>query len=79
MPDLGLSGNGCDLANLLLLECVDYTALTDIGIANETNRDLLFVLVEKSELTKKIEQGGFSKTMLEGSMISECGISNYYY
>jgi hypothetical protein len=46
LPHFGLTRNRCDLADLLLAQRVDDGTLADIGIANETNADLLFVLVQ---------------------------------
>jgi hypothetical protein len=65
LPDFGLSGNRRDGADLLLFQSVDDTALADIGITNETNRDLLFVRVQDRELPEQLNEGTFTKRVVD--------------
>jgi hypothetical protein len=50
LPDFGFSRDRRDRADLLLLESVDDTGFTDIGVAYESYGYLLFVGVENREL-----------------------------
>ena len=50
LPNLGLTGNWGNLTAGLLHERVDDGGFTNIGIANESNRDTLLLLVQHVEL-----------------------------
>lgn len=52
LPDLGFTGDGSHIADLLLLEGVDNGRLADVGVANEADRDLLAVREEGGELSE---------------------------
>jgi hypothetical protein len=48
---LGFTRDRRDSADLLLLERVDDTTLADIGVSDQTDRDLLFVRMQDGELS----------------------------
>lgn len=56
LPNLSLSWNWSCLADSLLEERVDHTGLSDIGITNEANADVLLVSVEDVELPEEIDE-----------------------
>ena len=56
LPDLSLSWDGRDRADLLLLERVDDRRLADVRVADEAHRDLLLVRVEDRELTEELDE-----------------------
>lgn len=53
LPDLGLSGNRCNSADLLLTKSVDDGRLASVGVSDETDRDLLAGSMEGGELAKE--------------------------
>jgi hypothetical protein len=55
LPDLGLSGNRSDGTDLLLLDGVDDTGFTDVGVSDETDRNLFLVGMEDRELSQKLD------------------------
>lgn len=52
LPNLGFTWNGCYIANLFFLEGIDDTRLANIGIADETNGNLLAIGEEGGELAQ---------------------------
>jgi hypothetical protein len=56
LPNLGLTRDGGNRADLFGLECVDDGRFTSVGVSNETHRDLLAVTVKGGELTEKLDQ-----------------------
>lgn len=75
LPDLGLSGNGSGLANGLLLERVDDGRLSDVGVTDEADRNLLLVGEEGGELTEELDEGSLSERVVDGSVESDGGVS----
>lgn len=53
LPDLGLSGNRSDNADLLLPQSVDNRRLSGIRIADHADGNLLAVAVKRRELAEK--------------------------
>jgi hypothetical protein len=52
LPDLSLSWDRSDSADLLLEESVDDGGLSGIGSADQSNRDLFSIRMEGRELSK---------------------------
>lgn len=73
VTNLGLSGDGSDGADFLLLQGVDDAALADVGVSDETNRDLLLVRMKDGELTKELDERTFSERVVDRGVESECG------
>lgn len=65
LPDLGFTGDGCDVADLLAPKGVDDAGFTSVGVADKANRDLLLVRVKGRELTKQLNQGSFAKRVVD--------------
>jgi hypothetical protein len=68
LPDLGLSGNRGYCADLLLLEGIDDAAFTDVGVSNQTDRNLLLVGMQNRELSQKLDKGTFTERVVDGCM-----------
>ena len=52
LPHLGLARDGGNSAHLFAAQGIDDGTLANIGVADKTNRNLLFVRVEVAELPK---------------------------
>ena len=74
LPDFGLSGDGSSLANGLLLQRVDDGGLANVGVSNETDRNLLLVGEESGELTEKLDEGSLSEGVIDGGMEGDGGV-----
>lgn len=70
LPDLGLSGDGSDGADLLVTESVDDGGFAGVGVADEADRNLLTVGVEAGELAEELDEGALAKGVGDGGM--EC-------
>jgi hypothetical protein len=68
---LGFTGNRCDSADFLLLQRVDDTTLSDVGVSDQTDRDLLLIRVKDRELTQKLDQGTLSERVVDGGVESD--------
>jgi hypothetical protein len=75
LPDLGLSRDRSGLANGLLLERVDDRRLADVGVTDETDRDLLLVRVEGRELTEELDEGTLSERVVDRGVESDGRVS----
>lgn len=73
LPDLGLSGNGSDGADLLLFEGIDDGGLSDIGVPDETDRDLFLIRVEDRELAEKLDERSFTERVVDGCVKGDGG------
>lgn len=73
LPDLGLSRDRSCLAHLLLLERVDDAALAHIRIADETDRNVLLVLMEVVELSQEVDETALAETVLHTGMVGHSG------
>jgi hypothetical protein len=68
LPNLGLPGQWCHIADLLLLERVDDARLAHVGVADEANADLLLVGMQVGELTQQLNEGAFPERVIDGSV-----------
>lgn len=64
LPDFSFTRYRGHTADLTAFEGVNNTAFPNVGIADETNGDLLLVRVQLGELTEKLDEGAFSKRMV---------------
>ena len=71
LPDLGLSRNWGNCADLLVAECVDDGGFPGVWISDEADGDLLAVGVEGGELAEKLDEGALSKRVGDLSVESE--------
>jgi hypothetical protein len=71
LPHLGLTGDGCDCADLLVAEGVDDGRFARVGVADETDRDLFAGGVKGGELTKKRNEGTLAKGVCDGGVERE--------
>mmetsp|Transcript_54403 Transcript_54403/g.90418 ORF Transcript_54403/g.90418 Transcript_54403/m.90418 type:complete len:630 (-) Transcript_54403:747-2636(-) len=74
LPHLGLTRNGRDLADLLLLERVDDATLSDVGVADETDTDLALVAVQTGKLAQQLDEGSLSKRVVETGVEGQRGV-----
>jgi hypothetical protein len=61
LPDFGFTRDGSHAANLATFKGVDNAAFPDIGISDETNRNLLLVGVQLGKLAEKLDKGAFTE------------------
>lgn len=71
MTYLGLSRDGRDSADLLLLERVDDARLANVRVADEADRDLLLVRVKDGKLAEELDERTFSEGVVDRSMEGE--------
>jgi hypothetical protein len=71
LPDLGLSRDGRDRADLLFLERVDDGRLADVRVANEANRNLLLVRVEDRELAEELDERALAERVVDRGVEGE--------
>ena len=71
LPDFRLSRNRSDRADLLLLERVDDTRFTNIWVSDESDGDLLLVRVKDGELSQQLDQGSFTKRVVDTGVTSD--------
>lgn len=71
LPNFGFSWNRCGFANCLLLESVDDRRFTDVGVSDESDRDLFLVGEEGRELTEKLNEGTFSERIVDRGVESD--------
>ena len=74
MPDFCLAGDRRNLTHLPILQGVDDTALTDVRVTNEANRNLFLVRMELRKLAKELNERAFAKRMVWGCMESKSGV-----
>lgn len=70
---LGFTRNRRNGADLLLLEGIDDTTLPDVGVPDQTDRDLLLVRMEDRELSQKLDQRSFSERVVDGCVERDGG------
>ena len=75
MPNFGLSGNRSGLANGFLLKSVDDRGFADVGVTDESDRDLLLVGEEGGELSEKLDEGSFSERVVDRRVESDGRVS----
>ena len=75
LPDFRLSRDRSDFADLLRLDSIDNTALADVGIANETDTDLLLFGHKIGELAEELNERTFTEGVVDGSVESDGGVS----
>lgn len=68
LPDLGLTSNRCNNADLLLPQCVDDGRLARVGVADHADRDLFAVAVQGRELAEKCDEGTFAEAVVDRSV-----------
>ena len=56
LPDLGLAGDGSDIADLASFEGIDDARLADVGVSDEADGDLLLVRVQLRKLAEKLDE-----------------------
>lgn len=71
MTYLGLSRDGRDSADLLLLERVNDARLANVRVADEADRDLLLVRVKDGKLAEELDEGTFSEGVVDRSVEGE--------
>ena len=65
LPDLRLSWNRRSLAHRLLLERVDDGGFADVGVSDESDRNLLFIGEEGGKLTEELNEGSFTERVVD--------------
>lgn len=65
LPDLRLSRDGRSLADGLLLERIDDRGFTDVGVSDESDRNLLFVGEQGGELTEELDERSFTERVVD--------------
>lgn len=75
LPNFGLSGDRSGLANGFLLKSVDDRGFADVGVADESDRDLLLVGEEGGELSEKLDEGSFSERVVDRGVESDGRVS----
>ena len=73
-PDFGLARDRCHLCHWLSAQRIDDTRLSDIGIADKTNTNLLPVLVEDAELPEEVDKRATAKGILHARPHSTCRV-----
>lgn len=65
LPDFRLSWDRGDSADLFLFDRIDDARFTDIGVSDETDRYLLLVRMKDRELTEELNEGSFTKRVVD--------------
>ena len=65
---LSLARDWGDVADLAAFDGVNDTALSDIRVSDETDRDLLLVGVQLGELAEELDEGALAKGVVGGGM-----------
>lgn len=73
LPDFGFPRDGSDGADFFLFECVDDAGFTSVGVADEADGNLFLVRVEDRELTEELDEGSFTKRIVDRGMEGDCG------
>ena len=71
LPDLGLAGDGRDVADLARLEGVDDARLANVRVPDEADGNLLPVRVQLRELAEELDERAFAEGVIRGGVEGE--------